>query len=213
MVLGDGPIKKVEDLKGKVTATNAAGSAMDVAMRAMLRKHGLEDKRDYTIVEAPFPTMKAQLSEKKVDLIPAVIPFSLDPELRKVGRPLFTSADAVGVTEFSMFIARKPFIDKNRAALVDFMEDTLRIVHWYLDPANHQAVMEICARVTKQPVERFGFVFTKQDNYRQPDMLPDLKALQANVDTMKDLGFVKARVDVAAHADLSIVQEAAKRLK
>src|SRR5229473_6927850 len=46
MVLSDGPIKKVEDLKGKVVMTNAAGSAVDVAMRAMLRKFGLEDKRD-----------------------------------------------------------------------------------------------------------------------------------------------------------------------
>src|SRR5262252_3600023 len=82
MVLKDGPINKVEDLKGKVVATNAAGSAVDVSMRAMLRKHGLEDKRDFTVVEAPFPTMKAQLTEKKVDLIPAVIPFSLDPQLR-----------------------------------------------------------------------------------------------------------------------------------
>ena len=213
MVLNDGPIKKVEDLKGKVVATNAAGSAVDVAMRAMLRKHGLEANRDYTIVEAPFPTMKAMLTEKKVDLIPAVIPFSLDPQLRGAAHTLFTTADAVGVTQFSMFVARKPFIDKNRAALVDFMEDTLRIVRWYLDPANHQAVMEICARVTKQPVERFGWAFTKQDNYRNPDMLPDLAALQRNVDTMKELGYVKASVDVKAHADLSIIEEAAKRLK
>src|SRR5215469_14233609 len=213
MVLRDGPIKRVEDLKGKVVATNAAGSAVDVSMRAMLRKHGLEDKRDFTVVEAPFPTMKAQLTEKKVDLIPAVIPFSLDPQLRGTARTLFTTADAVGVTQFSMFVARKPFIDQNRAALVDFMEDTLRIVRWYLDPANHQAVMEICARITKQPVERFGWVFTKQDNFRNPDMLPDLAALQRNVGTMKDLGYVKANVDVKAHADLSIVQEAAKRLK
>jgi hypothetical protein len=30
---------------------------------------------------------------------------------------------------------------------------------------------------------------------------------------MKELGFVKASVDVKAHADLSIVEEAAKRLK
>lgn len=213
MVLKDGPIKKVEDLKGKVVATNAAGSAVDVAMRAMLRKHGLEANRDYTIVEAPFPTMKAMLGEKKVDLVPAVLPFSLDPQLRGAARTLFTTADAVGVTEFSMFVARKSFIDKNRAALVDFMEDTLRIVRWYLDPANHQQAMEICARVTRQPVERFGWVFTKQDNYRDPNMLPDLAALQRNVDTMKDLGYVKANVDVKAHADLSLIEEAAKRLK
>ncbi len=47
-VLKDGPIKKVEDLKGKVVATNAEGSAVDIAMKAMLHKHGLEPKRDYT---------------------------------------------------------------------------------------------------------------------------------------------------------------------
>ncbi len=64
-VLDDGPIQKVEDLKGKVLATNAAGSAVDVAMRAMLRKHGLEAKRDYTIIEAPFPAMKAMLRRRK----------------------------------------------------------------------------------------------------------------------------------------------------
>ena len=54
-VLKDSPIQKVADLKGKIVATNVAGSAVDIAMRAMLRKHGLEDKRDYTVVEAPFP--------------------------------------------------------------------------------------------------------------------------------------------------------------
>ena len=112
----DGPIKKVEDLKGKVVATNAAGSAVDVAMRAMLRKFGLEDKRDYTVVEAPFPTMRAMLAEKKVDMIPAVLPFSLDPELRKIARTLFMQRDAIGVTDMIMWTARKPFIDKNRAA-------------------------------------------------------------------------------------------------
>ena len=83
-VLKDGPIKKIADLKGKAVATNAAGSAVDVAMRAMLRKNGLEDKRDYTVVEAPFPAMRAMLADKKVDLITAVRPFSLDPE--QIGR-------------------------------------------------------------------------------------------------------------------------------
>jgi NitT/TauT family transport system substrate-binding protein len=63
-VLKDGPIQKVTDLKGKIVATNAAGSAIDIASRAMLKKAGLEDKRDYTVVEAPFPTMRAMLTEK-----------------------------------------------------------------------------------------------------------------------------------------------------
>src|SRR5262249_36100649 len=87
MVLKDGPISKIEDMKGKVNATNAAGSAVDVAQRAMLRKHGLEQKRDYTMVEAPLPAMKAILAEKKADLVPLVVPFSFDPELRRIARP------------------------------------------------------------------------------------------------------------------------------
>jgi sulfonate transport system substrate-binding protein len=86
-------------------------------MRAMLRKFGLEDKRDYTFVEAPFPP------------------------------------------------------------------------------------------------ERFEWIFTKRDYYRDPNMMPNLDALQKNVDMTKDLGFVRASFDVKKHADLSIVEEAARRLK
>ncbi len=212
-VLADGPINRVEDLKGKVIATNAAGSAVDIAMRAMLRKHGLEDKRDYTVIEAPLPTMRAMLAEKKVDLIPSVLPFALDPDLKKIARTLFTTKDAVGISEFSMWVARKGFIEKNRAAMVDFMEDSLRIVRWYLDPANHAETMEICGRIIKQPPERFSWVFTARDNFHDPNMIPDLIALQRNVNLTRDLGFVKAGFDVNRFADLSIVREAARRSK
>jgi sulfonate transport system substrate-binding protein len=212
-VLADGPIKKVEDLKGKVVATNAIGSGVDVAMRAMLHQHGLEANRDYTIIEAPFPAMRAMLAEKKVDLIPAVLPFALDPELRKIAKPLFTVHDAMGVSQFIIWTTRQPFIDAHRAALVDFLEDSMRIEHWYLDPQNHDAAAAIASQLTKQPPERFGWLFTKQDYYRNPTMAPNLDALQKNVDMTKDLGFVKATFDVKAHSDLSLIEEAAKRLQ
>jgi len=177
MVLKDGTIHKVEDLKGKVIATNAAGSAIDIAIRAMLHKHGLEANRDYTMVEAPFPAMKAMLAEHKVDLIPAVLPFSYDPELHNIARDLFVQKDAIGVADMIVWTARKPFIDKNRAALVDFFEDTLRITRWYLDPNNHDAVLQIAGRVTKRPPQSFDWLFTKRDTYHDPNMLPNLAAL------------------------------------
>jgi sulfonate transport system substrate-binding protein len=212
-VLADGPIQKVEDLKGKVIATNAAGSAVDIGSRAMLRKHGLEDKRDYTTVEAPFPTMKAMLAEKKVVMIPNVLPFSFDPELKKISRPLFTSRDAIGISQFIIWAARKSFIDKNRAAMVDFMEDMMRIERWFMDPKNAAEVAQIAAKVTKAPPERFGWLFTKQDYYRNPDMLPNLDALQSNINMTHQLGFIKAPLDVKKYTDLSLAQEAAARLK
>ena len=73
--------------------------------------------------------------------------------------------------------------------------------------------MTIAGRLTKQPPERFDWAFTKKDYYHAPDMVPNLKALQTNVAMMKDLGFVKNVIDVQRYADLSIVEEAARRLK
>ena len=209
----DSPIKDIKDLKGKVIATNAVGSAVDIAARAMLRKHGLEDKRDYTVIEAPFPTMKAMLQEKKVDLAPYVLPFNFDPQLQQIARPMFSSKDAVGVSQFIIWAARKSFIDKNRAAMVDFMEDMLRIERWFMDPANHKEVTEIAGRLMKAPPERFDWLFTKKDYYRNPNMIPNLDALQSNISLTHELGFIKAPMDVKKYTDLSLVQEAAKRFK
>src|SRR6185437_15404615 len=163
-----------EQLKGKVVGTNAAGSAVDIASRAMLHKHGLEPKRDYTIVEGPLPAAPAMLLEKKADLVPAVLPFALNPKLKAAGKVLFTQDQALGKTQMIVLVARKSFIDAHRAAMIDYMEDLLRVVHWYLDPKNHDAAAEIASKLTKAPASRFGWLFTKHDNYRDPNMLPDL---------------------------------------
>lgn len=213
MTFADGPIKKIEDLKGKVVATVAPGAAVDVAMRTMLRRHGLEDKRDYVMVEAPLATMRGMLADRKADLVPVVLPFALDPELQRIARPLFHNRDVVGVTQLLVWSARQSFLEKNRAAMTDFMEDTLRITRWFLDPLNHGEVAAIASRVTKQPPERFDWPFTQRDYYRAPDMRPNLDALQKNVAMMKDLGFVAAEIDVTKYADLSFIETASRRLK
>ena len=213
-VLKDSPVQKIEDLKGKVVAVNAAGAAVDIGMRAMLRKHGLEDKRDYTVVEAPFPTMKAMLAQKKADLATFVPPFAFDPELQQIARPLFSQKDAIGTTQMTVWVVRKGFLDKNRAALLDLLEDSIRVVRWYLDPKNHDEAVQIAAKVTKLKPELFAdWLFTGKDHYRSPDLLPDLAALQSNIDVQRDLGFLKGPIDVQKYADLSLVKEAAQRLK
>jgi len=213
MVLKDGPLKTVGDLKGKVVATNAMGSAVDIAMRAMLRRSGLEANKDYTIVEAPFPAMRAMLAEKKADLISAVPPFSLDPELRDMARTLFTQKDAFGVTQLTMWTARTPFIEKNRAALVDFLEDAVRAIRWYIDPMNHQEAIEIVARLNKVQSARVAWAFTERDQYRSPNGTPNLEALQKNIEEQKKVGFLTDDIDVRKYSDLSMVEEATKRLR
>lgn len=215
MVLKDGPIKTVEDLKGKVAASNGAGSAVDMAMRAMFRKHGLEDKKNVTIIEVAFPNMKATLADHKVDIISSVRPFSADPELLKIAQPLFTQKDAIGTSQMIILVASESFIQKNRAAVVDYLEDSLRALHWYSDPANHNEVVKILADFAKAPPDRYqSWLFTKGgDFFHDPNGLPDLTALQRNIDLQQELGFLKAKLDVKKYADLSLAEEAAKRVK
>jgi NitT/TauT family transport system substrate-binding protein len=212
MVLKDGPIKKVADLKGKVLATNVIGSAVDIAMRAMLRRNGLEANKDYTIIEAPFPAMRAMLAERKADLISAVPPFSLDPNLTSIADTLFTQKDAFGITQLTMWTARTRFIEENRAALVDFLTDVVRAIRWYTDPKNHDEAVAIVARINKAPPARMQWAFTSRDQYRDPNGIPNLLALQSNLQLQKQVGLLNIDIDAKKYSDLSVVEEAAKRL-
>ena len=214
MVRKDSSIGAVDDLKGKIAATNGAGSPVDIALRSMLRKHNLQEPRDVTMFEVQLPNMKAVLTERKADLIMAVLPFAVDPGLLEIGRTLFTQREAVGITQMIAWGVHAGFLQKNRGAMVDFMEDVLRVTRWYIDPANHDEVVEIVAQFTKRPSALFAsWLFTKNDYYRDPNGEPNLDVLQRNINAMRALGLTKADLDVRNYVDLSIVREAGQRLK
>jgi NitT/TauT family transport system substrate-binding protein len=213
MVRKDSPIRTVEDLKGKILASSGIGGAMDVPLREMLTKHGLDPKKDVTIVEVSMPNHHAALADGKVDLISSPLPFSMDPGLRQMARTLFTQYQAAGTTQMIVWAARAGFIEKNRAALVDFLEDTIRVRRWFTDPANHAEMVRLVTELTKQPAEQYdSWLFTKRDYYRDPDDRPNLGALQQNLDALDETGLIPGKIDVAAHSDLSLVAEAAARV-
>jgi sulfonate transport system substrate-binding protein len=214
MVLRDGGIDKIEDLKGKVLATNAIGTAAYIGMTAMLAKHHLVERQDYTVIEVPFASMTSMLLQHKADLVGPPPIFAEAPEFLAKAKVLYTQKDSMGPTQMTFFAARRSFIDQNRAAVVDFFEDELRAVRWYVDPANREAATKIVSDFTKIPADRLtGLVFTKLDYYRDPTGMPDLATLQRNLDTQQSLGLLKEAPDVKQYADLSIIEEAAKRLK
>jgi sulfonate transport system substrate-binding protein len=218
LVLKDSPIRSVDDLKGKIIGDGGIGSGLDIPLRVMLAKHGLQDKRDVTMVEVPIPTLGAQLLERKVDLIAWPRPFTANPKIKEATRTLFTQRDAMGVTQLAMWVARAPMIAKNRAAMLDFMEDVIRVQRWYLDPANHDETVKIAVEATKIPAPVWeGWLFKKDgqagDYYRAPDGKPDIPGIQASIDMQKQYGFQKEGLDMAKYVDLSLVEEATQRLK
>jgi ABC-type nitrate/sulfonate/bicarbonate transport system substrate-binding protein len=213
MVRKDSPIHSIADLKGKVIATSGIGGAMDMAMRVMLKKNGF-DPKTFTIVEVSMPNHRAALMDKKVDLISSPLPFSEDPALRANARTLFTQKEAIGLTQMIIWAAREPFIKAHRAALVDFLEDTIRARRYFADPANHDEVVKLVSAFTKQPANHYAsWLFTKRDYYRNPNDKPDLGALQRNLDVQHELGFLKDRIDIKQYSDLTLVEEADARVK
>jgi sulfonate transport system substrate-binding protein len=212
LVRKDDAIQAVEDLRGKTLGVNSIGSLTDLGQRQMLRQHGLDDRKDVTIVEVASPNMKAALAAHKIDMMGATAAVGADPELRAMARPLFTASEAVGITQVSALVVRASFIREHRAALVDFLEDTIRATRWYVDPTNHAEAVKIVADFNKQPLASADWAFTRQDQFRSPDVLPDVDALQRNVDLLWKLGFLKAKIDAAAHRDLSLVREADARM-
>ena len=183
-VLKDSPIKKVEDLKGKVDRHQRRRQRRRhrVARHAEEARPGGQARLHHHRGAVPHHEGDAEGEEGRPRALRAAVQLRSGAASR-LARPLFSSKDAIGVSQFIIWAARKSFIDKNRAAMVDFMEDMLRIERWFMDPKNHNEVMQIAGKVTKAPPERFDWLFTKQDYYRNPDMLPNLDALQSNIDT------------------------------
>jgi len=211
MVKNDGPIKTIEDIKGKRIATNTIGSASDTAMRIMLRKHNIQDA-DFTTIEANFANMFPMIEQDKVDLIPV-----LPQDLKRVGdsgryHTLFTAGQARGPAETVAWAMRADFIAAHRAALVDFFEDHLTALHWFLEPEHHGDAVAIAAEVTKQKPDELQYFFTHDDFYRDPDGMPNLAAGQKEIDDSVRLGILKEGIKLApGYVDLSLIEEAQKR--
>ena len=178
-----------------------------------MHQHGLDDKRDYTTVESDYANMPAMLMSRKAALVTGANPWALNPELQAKAHVLFSTADALGPSQMTVQASRAGFIAAHRAAMVDFFEDMMRAIRWFRDPANHAEAVAIAARITRQPPANLAaFLFTKNDSYVDPKLKPDLDSLQKNIGVMKALGFINADVPVTKYADLSLVEEAAKRL-
>ncbi len=213
MVLKDGPIKKVEDLKGKIVAVNVKFGATYGAVRSVLARHGLSDG-DYTVLEVAFSNMRAVLGERKVDLASVGTPqFFWDPGMQNSARTLFSQRDAFGKTDTVIWVARAGFLEKNRAAMTDFMEDMLRDRRFLFDPANHAEAVRIVSEFTKIPAAQLdSWLFTTRDFYRDPMARPDVAALQKNIDQLYQDGSIKRPLDVKSYIDLSLLEAAIKRI-
>lgn len=205
-------IKTIDDLKGKILTSNGYGGTMDIVIRAAMAEHHMEPRRDFTLVEAGLATQNAMLLQGKVDLISSMPPFTYDPAIKGKTETVFTMEQVMGPSQMTVIFSRAGFLAKNHAALADYFEDARRGVHWFLDPAHRQEMLDIVARATKQPKERYAtYLYTHADYFHDPRLVPNVAAIQHDIDTLHKLGYIKASFDVKKYMDLEFVEKAAPK--
>jgi len=134
--------------------------------------------------------------------------------LREASTVLFTEGQALGLNTLGIWVARSAFLQKNRAVVLDMMEDYLRVVRFVTDPKNQKAAVQLASAATKIPPQALeAWLFTAKDYYRPADGQVDVPSLQSNIDDMRKLGFLKQQVQAQKYVDMSYVREAATRLK
>ncbi|HEU0155592.1 MAG TPA: ABC transporter substrate-binding protein [Stellaceae bacterium] len=212
VVAKDGPIKTIDDLRGKRVATNAIGSEADSTMRAMLRRHHIQDK-DFTTVEANFANQPAMLQEGKVDMIELLPQFASDLMATGKYKILFTGVDVHGLSEAVFWCMRRDFIAAHKPVLVDFFTDYMRAVRWFLTPKNRDEAVALTVAVTHKTAKQLDFAFTKHDFYHDPGMVPDVGAVQREIDEDVKLGVLPKKIQVSPkYVDLSLIKAAKERL-
>ena len=155
--------------------------------------------------------MPAMLLEKKADLIPAVLPFALNPKLKADGKVLFTLKDRrMGKTQMIVWTARSRSSTRT-APRCRLHGGHVAVVRWFQDPKNHDAAAEIASKITKAPAAPLRLALYQAGHLSRPELAARLEALQRNIDTIQDSGFVKKH-STSVHSPTQPGQEAAKRL-
>jgi sulfonate transport system substrate-binding protein len=204
-VLDDGP-KTIKDLKGKKVAINVFSSAVDLELRVVLKKNGLDPKKDVEIVEVAFPNMGPALREKRVDCAVMVLPF-MAVETTKGGiRPLFGGADAFPTFSVVFMAARNEFIKEQRGLVAAWVDDYVRMLHWLYMPENRAKAVEVTAAFTKSPADVLDTYFlTPRDYYRDRNGCVSVNNLQPAIDAMAKEGFLASPVDMGKYIDTSFL--------
>jgi sulfonate transport system substrate-binding protein len=201
-VLADGPIKKVEDLKGKTVAVNGFGSASDLGLRVTLKKYGLDAKKDIRMVEIPFPAMASAIFEKRVDAATMVLPFIAAERVQKDLRPVFANDAPFGPYSVIFEVVRNEFLKAHPEAVKAFLADWVFGLKWLYDPQNRAKAIELTAALVKSPPETIaGYFLTHKDYYRDLNGCVSAATLQRPIDAMVEEGLLAQRVDMAKYID------------
>jgi ABC-type nitrate/sulfonate/bicarbonate transport system substrate-binding protein len=207
IVRADSGINQVADLKGKIVGVNAIGGTVDMGVRIIARKHGLNAEKDITVVEARPPQLPGMVRDGKIHAASVFQPFYEDAMAKGDVKVLWTTSEIYGgPTDYVFMVFENKFLKASPKAVRDYIEDYLRAVNWALD--NRAEAVRLYADHWKLPVPVVeSYLLSKKDYLVRRDGKLAAPAIQRIVDALATNGFIGERFDVAKYIDLSYLPQ------
>ena len=141
-------INDYQDLKGKVLAADAVTTGYAVVAMAILKKHGLEWKRDYEVKSFGNTTARADAMSRG-EAAGAMMSMA-DEEIKKRGFKILTEAkDHVKHYARGLGATRREWANANEDLVVRFNRAMIRATDWLQDGKNKDEVIQLLLGETK----------------------------------------------------------------
>jgi ABC-type nitrate/sulfonate/bicarbonate transport system substrate-binding protein len=204
VVRADSGINKFADMKGKTFGVNAIGGTLDMGVRIMARKSGLNPETDLTVVEARPPFLAGMVRDNKIQAATLFQPFYEDAMTKGDLKVLYTTSDIFGgPTDYVFMAFDEKFLKANERAVRDYIEDYLRAVNWALD--NRPEAVKIYSEEWKIPLAVVdSYLLTKKDYLVRRDGRLDAKNIQPVIDALAANKYITT-FDVTKYMNLSFL--------
>src|ERR687892_182232 len=138
-------IKSLKEVKR--IAISRFGSNADFAARYLLQREGLRPDTDVALLQVGNQSNRIVAVEtNNADAAILTPPMTL--QARKLGYPLLIDASKLNIPYSSLFfVARKPYLAKHHADMVNFTKAMIEGVHYY--KANKEAALKVLAKYMK----------------------------------------------------------------
>jgi len=138
-------IKSIKEIRS--LAISRFGSNADFAARYLLQREGLRPETDVALLQVGNQSNRiAAVQTSNADAAILTPPMTL--QARKLGYSLLIDASKLGIPYSSLFfVARKSYLAKSRADMVNFAKAMIEGVHFY--KANHEFSLKVLSKYMK----------------------------------------------------------------
>jgi len=189
----DPSIKSYEDIRGKALAVDAPTTGFAIIMIAILKKHGLELNRDYTLKAFGNSNARAD-AIKRGEAVGAMMGLG-DDEIQKRGFKVLAKAEHhVAHYARGLGATRRDWANAHEDLLVRFIRAMVRATDWVTDPKNKHEVIQILLPENKNDRARAEEDYAETTSSRfgfTPRSRIDRQGIQTIIELRETAGLMK----------------------